>query len=113
MPIDAMGIGIILGLFVTALFAFLEFRRRHHHIDIRNNAFNMVLIFLSTSAIPPFLQLILAAILDDPGNMPSGWRTYLPAAAVAGMWFAGAHLYRIFSKVLGTTSKLGSEPDNR
>nr|VFJ61986.1 MAG: hypothetical protein BECKFM1743C_GA0114222_103046 [Candidatus Kentron sp. FM]VFJ62018.1 MAG: hypothetical protein BECKFM1743A_GA0114220_102976 [Candidatus Kentron sp. FM]VFK13738.1 MAG: hypothetical protein BECKFM1743B_GA0114221_102926 [Candidatus Kentron sp. FM] len=68
---DAMAIGIVFGVFAAVLFAFFQFRRhRHHidHIDIQNNTVNIALVFLSANAIPPFLQLIWAAIRDDPNK---------------------------------------------
>ncbi|VFM96482.1 MAG: hypothetical protein BECKG1743D_GA0114223_100978 [Candidatus Kentron sp. G] len=88
---DAMAIGIVFGVFAAVLFAFFQFCRSSHYIDIKDNTVNITLVFLSANAIPPFLQLIWAAIRDDPNNMPSGWRGYLAAAAVTGMWLAGGH----------------------
>nr|VFK61867.1 MAG: hypothetical protein BECKTC1821F_GA0114240_10649 [Candidatus Kentron sp. TC] len=58
MGMDLTALGIILGIIGSAIFIFLEYRRRHH-IDIRNNIGNIILIFFSVAAIPYPMEIAI------------------------------------------------------
>lgn len=98
MPFDITGIGIVVALIGTAIFAAIEMFR-HKDIEVMNS----VVVFLALYAMVAGTKLISAALYGDPESLPSSWREYLCVAGVVGIGLSLQHLIKSTKKIFAKT----------
>ncbi|MFY0678689.1 MAG: hypothetical protein JXR18_15540 [Neptuniibacter sp.] len=60
---------------------------------------NIALIFLAIFAISSGVELINAALIGDPNNLPSSWREYIGVAGMVGIGLSLNYVITAVKKV--------------
>ncbi|MFY0678400.1 MAG: hypothetical protein JXR18_14075 [Neptuniibacter sp.] len=94
MVFDSTALGITISIFGCIAFALLEFIKKKD-FDISNIA----LIFLAIFAISSGVELINAALIGDPNNLPSSWREYIGVAGMVGIGLSLNYVITAVKKV--------------
>jgi len=100
MSFDSTAIAITCALVGTGLFVVVEFYR-HKEIEVTNS----VVIFLAIYAVFGGGDLISAALVGDPDNLPKNWREYLGVAGVVGIGLSLQHIIKTAKKIIYPSRK--------
>ena len=105
MTFDPTTIALIFALIGAGIYMLIELIKQKE-IEIINS----VVIFLALYAVFGCYELISAALVGDPNNLPKTWREYLGVAGVVGVGLSLQHIIKTFKKVMAKSGSAEKIP---